>query len=300
MRKNAVSNKRWATNYCPYEIELNLRLIGQKRACREIAAIMASSVVRQQSLATLPSARCLIVGPTSAGKSHLVQQVVDLLKWPHAWLNLSLMTPPGYRGFDVNCGLRQLAQAVRGGSRRAHGQQASVLVLDEADKAVRRARNDAWIDQLQYALLPILGGEPVQISDDSESTPISSFSTRDTLIFMMGVFPEIPTSCWSTDRQARKALVRYGFCEEIVSRLTHIVHLDSLNERDLRGLLTREAEQIKALYQTGSYSPTLTEQEIRRLISGLRKCPFGVRGSRMLVHRLLMQKASARARKDAI
>lgn len=289
------SKSGWGDKYRNCGQFLTSAVVGQQKACATISGIMASHSMRREDLPGIPPPRCLIVGPTSSGKSHLAGNIVHWLQDPFAWVNVSLLTPPGYKGYDTNAAMMQLAKA----NTNDDGQKIpSVLILDEIDKAMRRAKDSSWLQwlqQLQYSLLPILGGEPINIYDDSGNAPDRLFYTQHTLVVMMGVFPEIPTRAWSNEMAARAALVKYGFCEEFVSRLTHIIQLKSLDRRDTRELVHRDASLIARSYRSPTFTPSLSTREVNQLIDQASTSPFGIRGSRVLMHRLLSTKAAQHA-----
>lgn len=290
-RKQGASKRPyWAADALPYEAILNEAVIGQPKATRIVAGVLASQVARLR-LKTPPIApRVLIVGETSSGKTFLANEAAKLLQVPTATVNLSMATPEGYKGMNLGTGVRTLiSEAGVGGAERA--QNSSILILDEVDKIARRSKADKWVDQLQYATLPILHGEPLIFNTSDFDEEPESFSTFNTLTFLMGVFPGLSKSTWSTPERARNGLVRYGFCEEWASRITHFIYLDKLKRKDVLNVLNREASNIAGLYQTGDEVPELSGRAINQLATKVTTSKYGLRSARSEIHNQLMAQA---------
>ncbi len=101
---------------------------------------------------------------------------------------------------------------------------------------------------------------------------------------------------WYSLESARIALKKFGFCDEVISRITHVIHMETLKRSDVEALLEREAKKLALLYQTGrDHTPQLRRSEITRLAGHVCRSPFGFRAARADLHQALF----AEARKTA-
>lgn len=291
IRKTAAYVRRvnWAASYLPYEAVLNSHLIGQPDGCRALASLMAAQVNRAQLKSPPISPRILIVGPPSSGKTFAVENIARILNLPNVTLNMGLLSPEGYNGANLTDALRALLNSAGiGGAERI--QRSSIIVLDEVDKVIRRSSADKWVEQLQFATLPLLNGDPILFEPD-DGCPATTISTRGSMVFLMGVFPGTRASNWSDLSASQKTLKRYGFCDEWVSRLTHVIHLKPPTRKEILAILEREAQNLAPLYQSGTDAPSLTVRELNKIADKTVRSPFGVRGARGHIHQLLHSKA---------
>ncbi|MBK8202620.1 MAG: hypothetical protein IPK68_10005 [Bdellovibrionales bacterium] len=225
----------------------------------------------------------------------LVDQVAKLLNLATTNINCACLSPPGYRGYDLSVSLKNLiAEAGIGGVERASTH--SCLIFDELDKLKRRGKDDDFIKQIEFSLLPVFSGEKLIIDQDEngESQPIQ-FSTYGALVIAMGVFPEISKTVWTDPNRARRALVKYGFSIEFVSRITHIIQLKPLRKEDVERLVEREVKSLGSTYQSGANVPEMPVKQIKAIANFAAKSEFGIRGARLLIHELLQRRAHAEA-----
>lgn len=159
----------------------------------------------------------------------------------------------------------------------------------------RRGKDDTFIKQLEFALLPILNGEKILVESEDNGEPTIQFSTYNTLIFAMGVFPEIPANCWNNLTSARTALIRYGFSPQLVSRFTHFIKLENLKQSDCEVILQREVESLKLQYQTNDFIPYLKTHQLKRIAKETLRSPFGVRGAKVEINQILANQAAQNA-----
>ena len=276
-------NPSWAKNYLPYEGLLGQRLLGQEEAVMQMASILASFKNRPIS-ADFPAPRILLVGGPSTGKTYLADLAVGILDIPFVHINLASVSPPGYRGFDINVGLKNLIEK----SSVQRAERSSAIILDEADKIIRRGESE-HIKQIEYSLLPVLNGDRLLVDSDEYSVTAKSFSTKNSIIFAMGVFPGIRSAVWDDPEKAKKALVKFGFTHELVSRFTHFIYLKPLKKEAIKKLVEREALAHSTLYQSEDFKPTLTPQEVGRVVNLTQSSEFGIRSMRVNINRLLHQ-----------
>jgi hypothetical protein len=286
-RQSRPKKPNWAIEHLPYEHLLNQRVIGQPEACSVIAGIMAALVTRQKTEVQIPLPRVLIVGPTSSGKTYLADQVRQLLNLPTATINATALTSPGYKGLNLSDGLRPLY----GNEQIRTGERPSLIVIDEIDKLIHRANADDWIKQVEYNLLPILNGDPVQIPDaDFDQTSIE-LKTGNALVLAMGVFDGVRPNQWLKHKTSQLALRDFGFGDEFVSRFSHFVPLTQPSRSAMRQMVQRETDQASQLYTISGWKPELSSMQVDGLTIEAARSPFGIRGVRGQIHQLLFRQA---------
>ena len=279
----------WADDYRCYSHALAEKVLGNQKATDTISAVLASQALRDKIKNPPQAARILIVGKPSSGKTYLVEQASWLLQLPTAYGNAALLSGPGYKGADASNVLKALIEdAGLGGKTRAEA--SSIIVLDEICKIVRR-RDQEYAQTIQYSLLPILNSETVLIEGSGYDEPSIHFSTKNTLVFCMGVFPDTKPSDWSDAEKSRNTLVKSGFTEEFASRFTHFIYLNPITKEHLKKLVVSEGDSLSQLYQTGAEQPRLTSSEVNRVVTKVAGSRFGFRTARAEIHSLLAKKA---------
>lgn len=293
-RRSSTQKPNWAIEHLPYEHLLNERLIGQPEACSIIAGVMAALVTRQKTKVNIPLPRVLVVGPTSSGKSYLAEQVRQILNLPTATINATALTSPGYKGLNVSEALRPLYE----NDRVRRGDAPSLIIIDEIDKLAHRADSDDWIKHVEYNLLPILNGDPVQLSDLSDTDygyAANELRTTNALVLAMGVFNGVRPTQWQKHQTSQLALRNFGFGDEFVSRFSHFVPLTQPNRKAVCQMVLREGEQASQMYSIKSWRPELTPMQIEGLAVEALKSPFGIRGVRGRIHQILFKQAKESA-----
>lgn len=286
-RRTNPPKANWAISHLPYEHLLSERLIGQPEACSIIAGVMAAVVTRQKAKVSIPLPRVLITGPTSSGKSFLAEQARSILNLPTATINATALTSPGYKGLNVSEALRPLCES----DRVRRGEVPSLIIIDELDKLARRADTDSWIKQVEYNLLPILNGDPVQLSDTDYDYGSKELRTTNALVLAMGVFDGIRPEKWRKHQTSQLAFRRFGFGDEFVSRFSHFIPLTQPSRKSVREMVRREVNQASELYAINEWRPELSSAQIDGLAIEALRSPFGLRGVRGNIHRILFGQA---------
>jgi ATP-dependent protease Clp ATPase subunit len=296
-RRATTSGKgspNWAAYVITYEALLGKSIIGQANAIQRLSSIMASHAIRDKVTNPTQAARVLIIGPPSSGKTFAVDNIVKHLNLNTTVVNCSGYSPPGYKGYDLSTAIKSLiSEAGLGSQQRAENH--SCMVFDEFDKLKRRGRDDSFIKQIEFSLLPVFNGEKILIDSEEYGESVMQFSTFNSLIFAMGVFPEIPKNVWTDTHKARAALVKYGFSPEMVSRMTHFICFDQLDRSSCATIVDTEVEALSKMYQSKDDIPTVSKNEKAKLISTTLKSQFGIRGARVQIHEILEKKAHGSA-----
>ena len=241
---------------------------------------MAAQVNRHRlKLVEMPvSPRLLFVGPASSGKTYLGTLIGELINRPVYSCNMATVTPEGFKGGNLMESLVGAAKAKGPG----------IIVIDEIDKVIRRDGKGGWANQLDFSLLPLLGGEEVTIPlPDGRGVIKQSF--RDWIIILSGVFPEVRPEAWSNIYSARKAVNQYGFSGELVSRLTHVFKLSEIPKANLVEIARKEAQHIGKLYGFKESDKALSEWQLKGIVHRSLKGGYGLRTIKSEIYDLIAQ-----------
>lgn len=109
----------------------------------------------------------------------------------------------------------------------------------------------------------------------------------------MGVFDGIKASSWKNYSSSQKALHRFGFGSEFVSRFSHFVRLDKPTRADMKKLVEREVRNAGQLYTINGWTPDITPRQLCSLTCKAINSPYGIRGIRGEIHELLFKEAKS-------
>jgi len=167
----------------PMEIvrELDRVVRGQHRAKRDLACsayrhYMTAAYRERHPHLQHPFGKrhVLMLGPTGAGKTHLVRSLAAILGVPLAFASATNLVEAGYVGEHVDTVFRRLFLAA---NRDAAAAARGIIYVDEIDKIRRQdvgGQRDVSGEGVQTSLLTPLDGCPVEIRTDDVRVTIDS------------------------------------------------------------------------------------------------------------------------------
>jgi ATP-dependent Clp protease ATP-binding subunit ClpX len=314
----------------PVEIKkfLDEYVIGQDEAKKVLSVAVYNHYKRLQQKSNEASAaeveieksNIIMVGETGTGKTLLAKTIARLLNVPFAIVDATVFTEAGYVGEDVESILTRLLQVCNYDVPAA---ERGIVYIDEIDKIARKGDNpsitrDVSGEGVQQGMLKLLEGTDVLVPPQGgrkhPEQKLIKINTQNILFICGGAFDGIDkiiarrvqtnTIGFNVDKEhqetVKKNLLRYvnapdlktfGLIPELLGRLPVVTHLDPLDAKTLRAILTEPrnalVKQYKKLFELEGIHLSIEEAVLDFMVEKAVEYKLGARGLRSICESIL-------------
>lgn len=307
----------------PVEIKafLDTYIIGQERTKKVMSVAVYNHYKRllqtkeKEDDVEIQKSNIIMVGQTGTGKTLMARTIAKMLNVPLAIVDATVLTEAGYVGEDVESILTRLLQAADYDLEKA---ERGIVFIDEIDKIARKSDNpsitrDVSGEGVQQGLLKLLEGTVVNVPPKGgRKHPDQKFievNTENVLFVAGGAFDGIERiiakrlNMQAVGYSAAKAednvdaenilqyviprdLKEFGLIPEIIGRLPVLTHMNPLDAKTLRAILTEPKnaiiKQYEKLFAMDGITFSITEKALDYMVEKAMEYKLGARGLRSL------------------
>ncbi len=268
----------------PKEIKefMDQYIIGQDEAKKALAVAVYNHYKRLSQKkgaddVEIEKSNIIMVGETGTGKTLMAKTIAKLLNVPFTIVDATVLTEAGYVGEDIESILSRLLQAA---DYDVEAAERGIVFIDEIDKIARKGDNpsitrDVSGEGVQQGLLKLLEGSVVNVPPQGgrkhPEQRLISIDTKNILFICGGAFDGIDkkiaqrmntqtvgySAAEKTEQVDRNNLLKYitprdlksfGLIPEIIGRLPVLTHLEPLDRKALRSILTDPKNALTKQY----------------------------------------------------
>ena len=299
-------------------------VIGQEQAKKVLSVAVYNHYKRLnqnvENDVEIEKSNIIIAGRTGTGKTLLAKTIAKMLQVPIAIVDATVLTEAGYVGEDVESILTRLLQAADYDQQKA---ERGIVFIDEIDKIARKSDNpsitrDVSGEGVQQALLKLLEGTVVNVPPKGgRKHPDQKFveiNTEHILFIAGGAFDGVERHIskrmnmqavgYSTAAKRESVteddllahitpsdLKDFGLIPEIIGRLPVLTHMNPLDEKALREILTAPknalVKQYQHLFDLDRVTLTFTSTALDFIVEQAVQYSLGARGLRSLCEAIL-------------
>lgn len=263
----------------------------------------------------------LLVGETGTGKTLMAKTIARELQVPFSIVDATVLTQAGYVGEDVESILTRLLQAADYDVSKA---EKGIVFIDEIDKIARKGDNpsitkDVSGEGVQQALLKLLEGTDVNVPPQGgRKHPDQKYiqvNTSNILFIAGGAFAGIEKNIANrlntntigfknedAIRHDEQNILKYvnaqdlrsfGLIPELLGRLPLITHLEPLDKKALRSILTEPKnaliKQYQKLFEMDGVNLVVTDEALDYIVEKTINLGLGARGLRSLCEKIFTE-----------
>lgn len=288
MKIKQKTKGNWAIEYI-YALEyLNKVIIGQNKANQALSACIATYLNQRKIGLDYVAPRIIIQGPSSSGKTTLAIETATYMCTPYSIINGGLVSPEGYRGQSFTDSLKNINPKL-----------GHVLIIDELDKVILKAKTDNFYQTIVFNILAILGGEPIQLTTGEYLESVDFIETKNIMVICCGIFH--PLKFNDDPSKNARLLKKFGFSTEFCNRFSHFIAMERLSKNDTQKIIDNLIINIGHQYLSGSlnlhYIPKINRQKILNEIQ--KPNGLGIRHTKALIQSELEKYYTKNSNNDA-